>query len=293
MNNIPCGAARGTTGPARPAGGLPVVARAALLASCALGLSVRPLRADDAVSPTDERVRITLGVMHVSSDTTLQGDSRSGLPGTVFNGEQSFGLDKTDVEPKFQAMVRIDTRNRLSFDYFTLDRRGDTIAQQPIAFRDVLFIPGDPLQTTMSLRTLGITYGYSFWHSETLELAATVGVHATDLSTMARVNTQTRHIFQTDDEAGPVPTAGLDATWVASRRFYLDGRAQYLTVHVNNFAGSLGIYEGDALYRFRPNVSFGVGYTGVDAKISSNTGSKAGRLDFTTQGPEIFLRVAF
>jgi hypothetical protein len=46
-----------------------------------------------------------------------------------------------------------------------------------------------------------------------------------------------------------------------SKRFYVDGRAQYLKVNISNLDGSLGIYELDVLYRYRPNVSFAVGYS--------------------------------
>ena len=54
-----------------------------------------------------------------------------------------------------------------------------------------------------------------------------------------------------------------------SRRFYVDGRAQYLKVNISNLDGSLGIYEFDVLYRYRPNVSFAVGYTDFTANITS------------------------
>jgi hypothetical protein len=182
----------------------------------------------------------------------------------------------------------------LSFDYFTLDRSGSaTLTGSPLVFRNVVFLPGDPLQTQLSLRMLGLTYGYSFWHSETLEIAATLSVHVTDISALAKVETQTRHIIQTDDQAGPIPTAGIDATWVASRRFYFDGRVQYVTAHVNNLDGSLGIFEFDALYRYRPNVSFAVGYTDIQAHLSSVKSSQSGLFDFSTKGPEMFFRVAF
>jgi hypothetical protein len=260
-----------------------------------LALVGRPAHADgDYFSPTDEHVRISLGAMHVSSSTNLRVDSSAGVAGTRVNGESTFGLDKSDFEPKFQATVRVATRQRLSFDYFTLDRTGNTtVGGTPIIFRDVVLQPGDPLQTKLSLRTLGITYGYSFWHSETLEIAATLGVHATDISAMAKVQSQTRHIIQTEDQAGPVPTLGIDATWVASKRFYFDGRAQYLSVHVNNLDGSLGIYELDALYRYRPNVSFAVGYTEFKAHLSSTQTSKGGLFAFDTKGPEMFFRIAF
>jgi hypothetical protein len=250
--------------------------------------------ADDYFSPTDDRVRISLGAMYVSSATTIRADSSAGIQGTYITAEDQFGLGKWNFEPKFEAMVRVDTRQRLSFDYFTLDRSGNaTLTGNAIVFRNVVFLPGDPLQTQLSLRTLGLTYGYSFWHSETLEIAGTVGVHATDISAIAKVETPTRHIIQTEDQAGPVPTVGIDVTWVASKRFYFDGRAQYLTAHVNNLDGSLGIYEFDALYRYRPNVSFAVGYTDIRAHFASTQATQSGFFDFSTKGPEMFFRIAF
>jgi hypothetical protein len=256
-------------------------------------------RADDYYfSPTDEHVRISLGVERVSNSTNFQANSSVGTTGTNIDGEGLLGLDKSDFEPKFQAVVRVATRHRLSFDYFTLDRTGNTLANETIYFRDVVFpagTPGSPtpLQTKLNLRTFGLTYGYSFWHSETLEIAATLGVHSTDLSTTAKVETATKHIIQNDDQAGPVPTVGIDATWVASRRFYLDGRAQYLTVHLNNISGSVGFYSFDALYRWKPNISFALGYTEIRVHLDSAESSQAGRFDFSTKGPEAFFRVAF
>jgi hypothetical protein len=261
----------------------------------AVALAALPAHADDAYfSPTNERVRVSLGAIHVSNSTTIRADSNAGVAGTTINAEREFGLDGSDFEPKFQATVRVAKRQRLSFDYFTLDRDGSTtLAGTPILFRDVTLLPGDPLRTKLSLRSLGITYGYSFWHSETLEIAGTLGVHATDVSAEARVQTQTRHIIQTEDQAGPIPTLGIDATWVVSKRFYLDGRAQYLKVNISNLDGSLGIYEFDVLYRWRPNVSFAVGYSDFAANITSTKTSKAGVFDFSAKGPEMFFRVAF
>jgi hypothetical protein len=186
-------------------GSLAALAAPALLAA----LAAAPAHADDAYfSPTNERVRISLGAMRVSSTTTLRADSSAGVAGTTVNGERDFGLDGSDWEPKFQATVRVAKRQRLSFDYFTLDRSGSTMlapTATPILFRDVALQPGDPLRTKLSLRSFGITYGYSFWHSETLEIAGTLGVHATDVSAEARVQTQTRHIIQTKIRPDPFP----------------------------------------------------------------------------------------
>ena len=263
------------------------------LAATGAGLATLA-HADDYPSPTDERVRLSLGVMHLASTTNLRLDSSQGVPGTPINAENDLGLDRSDFEPKFQAMVRVDERHRLRFDYFTLDRTGQTtIAGPPIVFRDVVLPTGDPVRTDLSLRTLGISYEYSFLHREKFEVAATVGINDTDISSRARIATQTLHVDQRAAQAGPFPTLGLDATYVVSQRFYFDGRAQYFKVAIDHLDGSLGFYELDALYRFRPNVSFALGYTAVKATLDSRKPSNSGYVDFGSKGPEIFVRVAF
>jgi hypothetical protein len=164
---------------------------------------------------------------------------------------------------------------------------------QPIVFRDVVLQPGDPVNSDLSIRTFGITYGYSFLHGDRYEVAATIGISDTDISARARVQTQARHVDQTEDQAGPVPTVGLNATYVVSKRFYLDGRAQYLKVRVDHLDGSLGIYEVDALYRLRPNISFALGYSMLKASLISRQTKQAGFFDFNSKGPEFFVRIAF
>jgi len=267
---------------------------AAVMAVVSLACMAEPSQAGDYFSPTDDHVSVSLGAMFLSSNTRVRADSSEGVAGTDISGEDQFGLPRARIEPKFEATVRVDTRQRLSFDYFTLDRSGSKVVTgNDIVFRNVVFIPGDPLQAKLSLRTLGITYEYSFWHSETLELAATLGLHSTDISTTAKVDTATRHIIQDEDQAGPIPTVGINSTWVASKRFYFNARAQYLTAHIQNISGSLGIYELNALYRLRPNVSFGVGYSAIRAHLDSGQSSQAGEFTFNTSGPELFVRVAF
>ncbi len=73
----------------------------------ALALFATLAHAEDYLSPTEERVRLSLGVVRLSNDTNLQLDSSAGVPGTPINAENAFGLDKSDFEAKIQAMVRV------------------------------------------------------------------------------------------------------------------------------------------------------------------------------------------
>jgi hypothetical protein len=263
------------------------------MAVLALALAATLVHADDYLSPTNERVRLSLGFMHLSSTTAIRLDSRQGVPGTRVDAESLFRLDRSNFEPKFQAMVRAGERHRLRFDYFTLDRTGHTTLTGPLVYRDVLLQAGDPVDSNLSMRSLGLTYEYSFVHRERFELAATIGVNETDISARAHVSTQTRHVDQREDQAGPFPTIGLDSTFVLSKRFYIDVRAQYFKAAIDHLTGSLGFYEFAGLYRLRPNVSFALGYTAAKATLDSRQPKTAGRFDFGTKGPEFFVRVAF
>ncbi len=258
-----------------------------------LWLAATLAHADNYLSPTDERVRLSLGVMHLSSTTSMRLDSSLGVPGTPVDAEDVFGLDRSDDEPKFQAMVRVGERHRLRFDYFTLDRTGRTTLAAPVIFRDVVLQTGDPVDTTLNLRTLGISYEYSFIHREKFEIAATIGINDTDISARARVSTQNRHVDQREDQAGPFPTIGLDATYVLSKRFYFDARAQYFKLAVDHLTGTMSFYEFAALYRLRPNISFGLGYTAARADLDSRQTKDSGFFNFNSKGPEFFVRIAF
>lgn len=250
-------------------------------------------QAEDYFSPTEERLRLSLGTVYLDSKTTLQIDSSSGVTGTPVNAENDFGMNKDDFEAKFQLMLRLGERNRVRFDYFSLDRTGNTTINKDILFRNVELLPGDPVDSNLSIDVLSFTYGYSFIHSDKFELAATLGINDTDLSTRARVNTAARHVDQTEDQAGPFPTVGLDSTYVLSKRFYLDARIAYFHANIDHLDGSLGFYELNALYRLRPNIAFALGYELVKAHLLSSQAATAGLFDFQTQGPELFVRVGF
>ncbi|HEX4240442.1 MAG TPA: hypothetical protein VHZ53_03460 [Steroidobacteraceae bacterium] len=252
--------------------------------------------ADDYPSPTNERVRLSIGAVRVSTSTNVLLDSSIGLPGNAINAEDTFGLSGSDFEAKFQIVVRAGERHRLRFDYFSLDRTGNTTLGAnalPIVFKDVVFEQGDPIETNMSLRTLGISYEYSFIHRERFEVAAALGLNDTDISLRARVQTEFRHVDQREDQAGPLPTLGLDATYVLSKRFYVDGRFQYMKASIDHLDGLLSFYEVSAQYRLRPNIAFALGYTSIKAYVDSRQPKDSGYFNFVTRGPEMFVRVAF
>src|SRR5271170_2891986 len=96
------------------------------MAVLTLSLALNLAHADDYLSPTDERVRLSMGGMFLTSTTGIRLDSSQGVPGTPVSAEDDLGVNSSAFEPKFQAMVRVGELHRLRFDYFILDRTGQT-----------------------------------------------------------------------------------------------------------------------------------------------------------------------
>jgi len=264
-------------------------------AALALCLAASVAAADgDYVSPTNQRFGISLGIIDVKPSTTLRVDQSNGTAGTTLNGESDLGLDSSRIEPKFDFMVRAGERHRVFFDYFTLDRTDTKVLTQgPYAYGDVVLLEGNPVTTELSLRVLQLTYGYSFWHSEKLEIAATLSINDAEVQSSVRVSTEARHVYDSESLAGPFPEPGVMVTWAPSKRFFFDATARYLKAAIDHIDGSVGVYEFDAQYRLRPNISFALGYADTRANFLSRKSTDTGYFNFDAKGPELFVRVAF
>jgi hypothetical protein len=269
--------------------------RNAVFAVALLAVLAGSARADGGyLSPTEDRVRISLGLTQTTATTSFQLDPSNGNPGTVIDGENTLGLDRKQVDPEFEVEVRAGERNRLRISYASLDRDDTrTLTAGPLVYGNSTLQVGDPVHTDLSIRAFGLTYGYSFVRNDRLELAATLGVTDADIDSRVQVETASRHIDISHSYAGPLPVPGFEATWVLSQRFYLDAHAQYLKAAIHQLSGTTSQYELHALYRLRPNISFALGFSSLTSDVTSRKSGSGGFADFSAHGPQLFARVAF
>ena len=153
-------------------------------------------------------------------------------------------------------MVRVGERHRLRFDYFTLDRTGQTTITTPIVFRDVVLQAGDPAQTTMSLRSLGISYEHPYSYiCDALCSCRDLRDQRHGIFARARVghrNPARQSSWKI--KPGRSPPSAWTPTYVVSKRFYFDARLQYFEIgeSITSTARSSFCTSWAALYRFSP-----------------------------------------
>lgn len=268
--------------------------RQGLICTALLALVATSAAADDAyLSPTADRVRVSLGIQQTGARTSFQLDNGT-VAGSDIDGENTLGLDRRRVTPSFAVEVRAGERDRIRLDYFGLDRSvTKTLTASSLTYGGATLRVGEPVQSDVSVRAFGLTYAHSFIHNDRVELAATLGVSDLDVDARLTVATATAHINVDHSLAGPLPMPGIEATWVLSRRFYLDAHGAYLKGAHHKLAASVGQYGVDVLYRLRPNVAFALGYGEFKADLTSRRSGDSGFANLSAGGPQLLVRVEF
>ena len=242
-------------------------------------------------SPVSDRFYIRGIYFQPSLTTDARFDSDLGTAGTEFNGETDLALDDVADQGRMELMFRMRERHKLRVDYFKLERDGNTVLTEPIAFRNDLYNTGDRVESSIDWRMLGFTYTWSALRAERYELGLGLGLHLIEAE--ARATVRARNIRESGSGVGVLPTLAIDAAYRISKRWSVTGRAQYLSVGVSDVDGSFADFHVDAQYRWRRNLTLGLGYSAInfDADITGNDLPGAFALD--ASGPEVFFRFSF
>jgi hypothetical protein len=258
------------------------------------GAPVAPKKKRETPSPITDRFYVH-GIYyapHVITNIRVDPHNAvAGVTGTPLNGERDLGWPSRLNQGRIELMFRLRDRNRLRVDYQEVDRSATHVIGRAITFGDQRFVATDAVTSELNWRVFGLTYTYSIFRNDWLEVGTGLGLHL--LEAEARGEVTARQQRQEVSGAGAFPTIPLDVSWRISKRWALTGRGQYFRAALNNFDGWLADIHGDVQYRWKPNFSLGVGYTTFRATLNLNTGNFPGGFNLSVKGPEAFFRISF
>lgn len=279
------------------------VASASVLA-VVIGTADNAVAADDAIAFGKEMFKLNLGYYRPNfSSTVAYGVPTGSLPGNI-NGEDDLGLDKNLGGARFDGYWRFADRHRLMFGYYKLDRSASKVLGKDIVinipgYGNDTILAGSNINTEAKWEVFILGYGYSFYKSDTVEVAGQLGLNVAQLGTKisGTLNTQNNGTL-TGSTAGsvltvPLPAIGLSGDWALSDSWRMRGHAGGFKIKVQDVEANVVDASVAAEYRLYRNFWLGAGYSVLNATAKKSNSDSNASIEWRTGGWQLYGSLLF
>jgi len=157
---------------------------------------------------------------------------------------------------------------------------------------------GAKLKTNSDLDIARGFLGYSFVKTDKADIGAGLGLHYLniDISTVSefKVGNQERKTRRGIDDWAVLPNVGAYAGYAFSPKWYVGGRADWISANINDYDGTIWNAEAAVQYQMFEHFGVGLAYRYLDFELGKDNGKKA---DWFVQseysGPLLFFTANF
>ena len=265
--------------------------------------------ADDMIEFGKETLQVNLGYYRPNYSTAFKATASGSTGGSRdISGENDLGLDKSLGIIRLDGHWRFADRHRMFFGYYNLDRSSSVVlknntgpVQIPSLGVNDSILAGSSLNTKANWDLYLLGYGYSFYKTETVELAGKFGL------TVARINSSISGTLNTANNGvlpfgsigsgtsvtAPLPTIGVSGDWGLSDRWRLKASLGGFRSKEDDVTAKVTEASVAAEYRLLRNFGVGTGYNllRLTRDVSKSTGSSS--LDWRTGGWQVYGSLMF
>ena len=243
------------------------------------------------------------GAFFTTSNSNLRLDNVAlGSIGTTVDLETDIGLPVHKTLPYGLAGLRLGKAFRIEGEYFKLNRTGNRSLDKSITIGDTTFNAQANVAGLLESTTYRVAVGYSPLLTDKAEAGVALGFHITDFrvqfigagSVSSGSGIVTSALAAEErSQLAPLPTISGYGTYALSPVFALHGRADWLSLKIGDYSGSLVELQGNVTARVIKNVGIGGGYRYTNYVFKAHKNDFSGRLQYEFRGPVVFLEVAF
>jgi hypothetical protein len=269
----------------------------ALGALLAAGMAGPALAQSNAQTLLDGGFVVNLGAFVLNSDVTARLDGQSSTNPEV-DFDKTFANDKDATRVRLDGLWRITPAHHLRFMYFDYSRDASRTLSEQIQWGDYTFDVGATVAAETELSTTELAYEWAFMRQPSYEVAATIGVHYTDLSLKVAGNATVNGnpvgaVVRTASASAPLPVIGLRGGWVVSPSWYLDAQVQFFQLDYQGYDGTLADWRLGATWMYSKNFGVGAGWNRFTTKVDVDRDEFKGTLKTGYSGLQLFLTGAF
>ena len=217
-----------------------------------------------------DKFKLNLGTMWVSNFETEMQMAPKKLPlGVRINTQDQLGMKNDTNVFRLDGYYRFTDTHSVAFSYFSVKSDGHTSAGEDISFDGVNIGAGASLDSYFNMDVYKLSYGYSFYHNEDVELLLSIGLHVTtiDLGIKAQGHIVLDDNSVTGSYSGsgstiiPLPVIGFKGEYAIIRdKLYISYKSEYFSMEYEDYKGNLLSAVLNIEYRFMDHVGIGVGY---------------------------------
>ncbi len=250
-----------------------------------------------AAQALNDKYWIEISAYFPKANTTVN-VSRPGLPGTEIDMESDLDMDENETLPALYAGARLGERWVIAGEYYGLDRQGSRTIERDIDFDGATFPIGVEVSSKMQSDIYRLTVGYAFIRTDRAELGAAIGLHATNFELSLQGDAEVdigilRRQNQERTFLAPMPTVGVFGTYEVTPRLILTGRADYLSLDIGDYDGSILNAQAAIAYKVTDMIEVGAAYRYVDYGLDVDKGRYTASVDYDFSGPALFIRAGF
>jgi hypothetical protein len=227
--------------------------------------------------PSD-KFKISLGGYTLArNETEMSLTERNTGAGVSISPEDTLGLQTEQTVFRLDGRYRFNPEHSLSFSWYSISIDGTKQIEEQIDWvdenGDPITIPiGARVDTQMDYDIYKLSYLWSFYHSDKVELAAGLGLHITRIAVGLQAETTSSGIDARDASLTlplPVLSFGLSYNVTNKLSWYL--KSETFSIELDEWTGTYNDNSLGVDYRLLKNVSVGVGLASNTLKISQDT----------------------
>jgi hypothetical protein len=270
--------------------------------ACVAGLTLlcpgAALARDDDDNLLAQRFQFGLGTFINDSSLKIRLDGEAGEIGTPVNWGRTIG-DRDDTRFRLDGLWRISGRHHLRLMFTDYSVSSERKVEDDILWDGELIPVGVLVRGTFGFEVFEAAYEYAFVKRPDLEIAGSVGLHYTQLEAtlLADIELDGEELLVerggTADVDAPLPVFGARSQWRLGRDFYADVLGQAFYLSVGDYTGRILNLRATLLWQWHRHMGIGIGYDWFQVDIDGDSDGFRGTMDWTYQGPQVFLNVAF
>jgi hypothetical protein len=266
------------------------------------------LAADEAIGFGKESFKLNLGYYQPNFNSRVAVGTTGSTPGDI-SGEEDLGLDNSLGGARLDGYWRFANRHRLHFGYYVLDRSASRVLTKDIGPIDIPGLgvyetikAGSNIHTEAKWEIFMLGYGYSFYKSETLEVAGQFGLNVGQIGTKISGTFITDPSYPSPGVSGatagsvhyvPLPAIGFSGDWALDDRWRIRGHAGAFKIKIQNVEANVLDAGVAGEYRVYGNIWGGLGYSVLNASAKLTETNSNASIDWRTGGLQLYGSILF